>query len=186
MSRVAFWMFMTGFFFCLTVVQTIGLAIQQTKGQAHQESQEISIERQGSWRFTPDVYVCPSSVYSVQRVDEAVEYWTNLGHKFGEVQLSDCKDKSMLGVFLSGDEVMYALDQSYFIDGEEVLGLTFWMSTHEGSIAQAHINIPIRYHMVLEHELGHALGFLHIENDPKHLMHPSVFRPKLSVEGLER
>lgn len=182
--RRAISLFFLGFFSALAFSSMVVLPLE--KEQARQESQEITIERQGSWRFPPNVYVCPSSVYSLERVDQAIEYWTALGHDFGEVQLSDCEEWSDPGIYLSGEEVMTTLDQSYFIDGERLLGLTFWMSTHEGYIFQAHINIPIRYHMVLEHELGHALGFLHVEHDPQHLMAPAVFRPSLNVEGLER
>ena len=106
---------------------------------------------------------------SAYRVDLAVVWWGIRGHEFSYVHWDNDNQICNKGTFVYG---------MIFIRGEgELLPDTYAVTTRlaiAGKMKSASIVIPNenRYMpRLVEHELGHALGFTHVEKSG-HMMHP--------------
>ena len=122
-----------------------------------------------TWDSDPVVIICPDSHVTSYRVALAMEWWGIRGHDFAYYHFD--KDNSICskGFFTTG---------VIFIRGEgELLPDTYAMTTRlaiAGKMKAASITLPNENKFMprlLEHELGHALGFTHVEK-PGHMMHP--------------
>ena len=115
------------------------------------------------------VVVCPDSQVTPYRVGLAVDWWGIRGYGFAYVHWDNNNQICNKGTFVRG---------MIFIRGEgELLPDTLAMTTRlavAGKMQSASITLPNEHKYMprlLEHELGHSLGFTHIEK-PGHMMHP--------------
>ena len=123
-----------------------------------------------TWSRTPTVIVCEHARVTQIEVDKATKFWKNLGYRFFRTQfkhdpLNKCLSSAPVGYILIHLVTMgvkmedTALAQThFFVDNDTATidwAVIYMRSTHRET--------------VLEHELGHALGFLHF-NKINHLM----------------
>ena len=120
-----------------------------------------------SWKASPIVRICSKSVKDWRRVEVALNFWRSLGHEFGVVKYGDttpwCLGHEMIFSIVIKEESFY--DPRTFGEtitktmGDSVIGSV--VTIRKDHLLQPHI---------LEHEIGHALGYKHIQC-PGHTMH---------------
>jgi hypothetical protein len=131
-------------------------------------SQNKSLPRSlGQWRFFPDIKVCKDSQYDEKTVNSALTWWTDQGHQFGpasyHITWGGCITGNPIG------SILVTIPRSGY--DFENYGSTTVYRDGEGYILWSVIEISHLKERVLEHELGHALGFGHYTK-PGHIMHP--------------
>jgi hypothetical protein len=121
------------------------------------------------WENDPVVVVCPDSQVTPYRVGLAIDWWGIRGHKFAYVHWDNKNQICSKGNFVHG---------MIFIRGEgELLPDTYAVTMRlsvAGKMQSAAIVLPNQHKYMprlLEHELGHALGFTHVVRQG-HMMHP--------------
>jgi hypothetical protein len=124
------------------------------------------------WNGTPTVVVCEFSPVSRARVEKALSIWSRHGYKFlGPVYndtSSACIGESYLGV------ISISLNGQDFPDDKLAVTRTYF-SKDMHLIYGAKIQIKelaAEKERVLEHEIGHALGWHHFARK-YHMMHPN-------------
>jgi len=128
--------------------------------------------KQASWETPPDIRICPNLSIDPARVSRAMNYWEHLGHQFGNILIEKDMSKCHHTPFYLR-EIQITIPNSTL--EEKYLAMT-QISTHKatGEIAFATIHITKKISerpRVLEHELGHALGWLHYPQS-RHIMNP--------------
>lgn len=133
---------------------------------------DVTVPRAGVWDDVP--VICARGVSS-RDVVEAVEWWRKLGHK---LELS-CDGWS---VSLDADPTVDT--RASYDDVAVTHGVTV-AHVDEGVVVAAEIRVlPSAGALVIAHEIGHSLGYLHPQACPTgHLMHPS--RPGWDDRGLK-
>ena len=138
------------------------------------------------WGLTPTVIVCEHAPVTKSQVDKAVRFWKDLGYRFYNTQykhdpLNKCLSENPKGyiiihlVTLGVKMAETALAQThFFIDN----------ATSQVEYAVIYLRPDVR-ETVLEHELGHALGFLHF-NKINHLMNEKWMMGGWDTEGLRK
>ena len=123
----------------------------------------------GAWEITPDIYICEKTPISMQRVNKALNYWRKLGYSFGTVYDDvNCYDKEDFYV------IKISLPDNTFVEPNLAMSRTARVKNTEEIIA-ARIFIhafAVPKERVLEHEIGHALGWQHY-SQKYHIMHPN-------------
>jgi len=124
-----------------------------------------------AWERPPVVRICRGAPVSETRVIKAVNYWKKLGYNFSYV----IDDNSILGCARKPNwgEITISLIDNTFI--EPNLAMTrVYKNTETQTIKAATIYIKsdsATKERVLEHEIGHALGWKH-HRKKYHIMHP--------------
>lgn len=143
-------------------------------------------KREGYWSEPPDVIVCRDAPYTLSRVERSVRFWKNLNYKFGSVTKVDnfdvCIDpnrkfaRNKIVIKLRGqkfDESKYAVTSTYkIVNSEEIVGAVIQLQEYSTEIE-----------WVLEHEIGHALGWRH-HNVSGHLMNEKAQLGGWGVKGI--
>ena len=135
------------------------------------------------WSIAPRIRLCQNTEISLSRVRRAVSYWERLGYEFGEVYL----DRFSYCMHPKENEIAIALPSGGVI-GDKMAVTRVYTSKITGEILKS-----IRYVLpktgmkerVLEHELGHALGWQHY-NHKNHIMHPNWWFGGHSSYGLNK
>ena len=143
--------------------------------------------KEGFWEDPPDIILCKAAPYSTRRVEKAISFWKNLNHKLGDVKVTDqfnaCIDenqkfmRSHIIIKLRGqkfDESKYAVTTTYKIAKTDMI---------IAAVIQLQ-NFSTDIDWVLEHEIGHALGWKH-HNLPGHLMNYKAELGGWSTKGLK-
>lgn len=126
------------------------------------------------WELPPLVAVCKEAPYSLEEVRGAVSWWEERGFEFLDViSLEDvfsgdyyCPEEALPGLIIvrnSGKYIELSKGEPY---GHAYGSIRKGTDVIQGFILE--IREPRR--RVLEHEIGHALGWKHF-NKRKHLMH---------------
>jgi len=139
-------------------------------------------EQLAEWKAPPTVRVCNDAPVSKSEVEHALEFWRSLGYEFGTV-IWDDKTGWCRGSTYFGSITIMANKQ--FL-GEEILALTR-RRTYNLIITGARIEISdkgIGKPLLLEHELGHALGWPHYKVEG-HIMHPILQKSGIDTFGLQ-
>jgi hypothetical protein len=138
-----------------------------------------------TWKRTPTVIVCNHAPISEQQIDSAVKIWGDLGYKFFTTQyrydpLDKCKEKSPVGYIL-----IHLVRQNTKMEEDDLAQTHFFVDNDHNEIEWAVIYMkPDTRETVLEHEIGHALGFLHF-NKLNHLMNEKWTQGGWETSGLE-
>jgi hypothetical protein len=141
-------------------------------------NKEVQIDSMASWVFTPTVRVCNVSPLSVHEVADAVKWWQNLGYQFDLIYSSNCIKLNQFGT------VTITLDQGQLFMNGLLGSTTLYADPDTNEIYWATIELRYPYtERVLEHELGHALGWLHTRTRG-HMMHPLHFEGGWDADGL--
>ena len=125
------------------------------------------IKRLGQWEFPPSIEICLSAPVTKAKVIVAAQFWYDLGYKFGEIYPqrpnSSCDTGNMNGQILISNYVHKAS-----MPGETILYIN-----DQDQIKWAKIRLEQDISRILEHELGHALGWSHT-SQVGHLMNPTL------------
>ena len=126
--------------------------------------------RKAVWETAPKVRVCASTELIMFRVEDAVKYWERLGYEF-EYSYKDYIIDCMQPRY---GEIIVTLPTGDF-SAHHMASTRIYTSNRTGKIVMAKIFILPkngRKERVLEHEIGHALGWNHY-NQKMHIMHPN-------------
>jgi hypothetical protein len=141
----------------------------------------------GSWEKTPTVLICPPSPATKEHALKAVKWWEARGHRFFRTidrhdPLGKCKAYAPEG-FIT---IHLAPRDMFEIDDPSLAETHFYVDDDTGEISWAKIYLRLTPdERVLEHELGHALGFMHTEA-LGHLMHGKILAGGWDDKGLKR
>jgi hypothetical protein len=123
----------------------------------------------GAWVKPPDIYICSGTPITIQRVNKALNYWKKLGYKFGiiyeDVACMQERDMNIIKI---------SLPDNTFVEPNLAMTRTARItSTQEIVAARIFIHaFAVPKERVLEHEIGHALGWQHYSRK-YHIMHPN-------------
>ena len=138
----------------------------------------IHIPKTAQWGYTPSIRVCKISPLSVGEVAIALQWWKDLGYEFDFVYSDHCQNLIKYGT------ITITLDQGQLFMNNLLGRTTFYADSETGSIAWTIIELRSPYtDRVLEHEIGHALGWMHARVRG-HMMHPNHFDGGWSPRGL--
>jgi hypothetical protein len=140
------------------------------------------------WSMVPDVIICQGAPVKPHRVKQAVGYWSALGHDIGEVIEADANDFGCLRQVALNGEILIDLASQSFRMGEHIAVTKTWVVKDTKEILRARIEITSGWgnsDRVMEHELGHALGFRDF-NQTGHIMHSDWSKGGHKFKGLER
>jgi hypothetical protein len=135
------------------------------------------------WMTVPKIRLCQNTEVSLSRVQRAVNYWERLGYEFGDIYL----DRLSYCMHPKDNEIAIVLPSQGIIDGK-MAATRVYTSKFTGEILKARIYVLPKTGMrerVLEHEIGHALGWQHY-NYRNHIMHPNWWQGGHSSYGLNK
>jgi len=122
------------------------------------------------WRFTPDIRVCDFAPVSRDRVSEAIKWWKDRGYEFGIITYGGIWGGCTSGSMHVGVITVSLSGQGYDFSS---LGRTT-IHHRDGQMLKAEIEVSQQTgnkDRILEHEIGHALGWDHF-NKRRHILHP--------------
>ena len=110
-----------------------------------------------TWRHKPDVIICKESKVKLEDVRMAAAFWEDKGHHFGTFRYAEnCEEYRYGYILFIGDENL----------GSQYSGMTE-VFEFRSYITSAYIEIwdgNSRNLKVLAHELGHAIGYEHVNS----------------------
>lgn len=139
--------------------------------------------RKASWAIEPDIRVCYDTGVSAIRISHAISFWKKLGYKFGSIRM-DASPTCMKAYF---GEILITLPESGF-NNSQIASTRVYSKLKTDEIVKAKIFImpkDSRRVRVLEHEIGHALGWSHY-NKKFHIMHSAWIYGGYDASGLRR
>jgi len=145
-------------------------------GLKRMDVSDVDPPRLGHWRHTPTVVLCEGAPTDRKSIDRAVRWWENHGHRFYNTVDQDDPLGKCDAEFPDGFITIKVGNQTMFTEGDDLAETHFYVDTETKEISWAKIYLkssPIE--RVLEHEIGHALGFMHSKK-PGHLMYPTWIR----------
>ena len=143
---------------------------------------ELVKSRNYKWIMNPGVTVCGNSGVSSVRISKAIKYWEKLGYKFDYVRFDyaiNCHTPRF-------GEIMIMLPDQEFNFDNHLASTKITISNKTKEIVKAKIFIypkSATKERVLEHEIGHALGWPHI-NQPYHIMNANWHHGGHNSSGL--
>ena len=139
----------------------------------------------GKWLTTPTVIVCEYAPISRAQINSATAFWEQLGYRFYTTQykydpLNKCLSDNPIGYI-----VIHLVSSNIKMDDTSLAQTHFYVDNNTSEIewAMIYMRDDIRK-TVLEHEIGHALGFLHY-NMINHLMNEKWTMGGWDKKGLE-
>ena len=138
-----------------------------------------------TWSRTPTVIVCEHTPISHAQINSAVNFWKRLGYDFFTTQYKHDPLNKCLIEAPKGYIIIHLITAGIKLEETALAQTQFYVNndTNEIEWAIIHMRNDIR-ETVLEHELGHALGFLHF-NKINHLMNEKWTMGGWDKEGLE-
>jgi len=145
---------------------------------------------QGFWTSPPNIRICPDSGITRERVKEALALWEGAGYEFGNIRAHVYNG---LPCEAQPGEIAFRMPtQQELVDaiGKSQLGIAKTQienSTREIIASDIYFQTSIASHKakVVEHELGHALGWEHHDRR-YHIMNQDLTESGFLVIGMER
>ena len=138
-----------------------------------------------TWLRTPTVIVCEHAPITQRQIIKAVNFWKKLGHRFYTTQYKHDPLNKCLMESPEGYIIIHLVTAGVPMEDKALAQTHFYINnlTNKIMYAKIYMRRDIR-ETVLEHELGHALGFLHF-NKINHLMNEKWDQGGWDVDGLE-
>tara|TARA_B100000131_G_scaffold299864_1_gene320736 strand:- start:1549 stop:2091 length:543 start_codon:yes stop_codon:yes gene_type:complete len=139
--------------------------------------------RKAEWETTPSVRICEESGVSFIRITQAVRYWEMLGYEFDDIS----KDGATVCAPPRYGEIVVRLPDGTFNDNH-IASTRLYTRISSEKIIKAQIHIfphSATKARVLEHEIGHALGWSHYPQR-YHIMHPTWLYGGFGSQGLRK
>tara|TARA_R100001509_G_C4823295_1_gene200626 strand:- start:4 stop:591 length:588 start_codon:yes stop_codon:yes gene_type:complete len=139
-----------------------------------------------SWELTPTVIVCEHAPVTQRQITKAVNFWKGLGYRFYSTQYKHDPMNKCLMDEPAGYIVIHMVTAGVPMEEKALAQTHFYVDNIKNKIlyAKIYMRSDVR-ETVLEHEMGHALGFLHF-NKINHLMNEKWMMGGWDTEGLER
>jgi len=140
-------------------------------------------EQRYRWTMKPTIRVCADSGVSIGQAARAVGYWERLGYDFDGIFSADpiaCMNPKY-------GEILISIPDGGF-DNKHMAATRLYTDRKTSEIVKAKIFIlpkNARKERVLEHELGHALGWQHYRQR-YHIMHPMWTLGGYDSNGLKK
>jgi hypothetical protein len=126
-------------------------------------------QQEYEWSIKPTIRICEATEMPLYRVQQAIHYWENLGYDFDGIyhdSLLNCMEPRF-------GEIIITLPEPGF-SASHIAATRVYTSKKSGNIVKVKIFIfpkHVKKARVLEHEIGHALGWKHYRQK-FHIMHP--------------
>ena len=138
------------------------------------------------WGLTPTVIVCEHAPVTKSQVDKAVRFWKELGYRFYNTQYKHDPLNKCLSENPKGYIIIHLVTLGVKMEETALAQTHFFIDNATSQVEYAVIYLrPDVRETVLEHELGHALGFLHF-NKINHLMNEKWMMGGWDTEGLRK
>ena len=138
-----------------------------------------------SWALTPTIIVCEYAPLSHIQINSAVQFWKQLGYRFYNTQYKHDPMRKCSNPNPRGYIVIHLVTMGIAMEAKSLAQTHFYINNSTNQIEWAIIYMrPQVRETVLEHELGHALGFLHY-NKTNHLMNAKWTGGGWNTDGLE-
>lgn len=127
-------------------------------------------QQKAKWEMVPNVRICKSSKVTLIRTQQTMRFWEILGYEFGAVVVD--REPSCMNPRYG--EIIITLPDGRFAN-EHMAATRIYTDNKTGDIVKASIFLlPVHASKarVLEHEMGHALGWSHYRQK-HHIMHPA-------------
>jgi predicted Zn-dependent protease len=138
------------------------------------------------WKRAPTIIVCDYAPISKPDIKKAVTFWENLGYHFFTTQykydpLNKCTNPTPVGYI-----TLHLVAQDVKMEKDTLAVTHFYVNNDHNEIEWAVVYFKKDIQdTVLEHEIGHALGFLHFDKI-NHLMNSKWTQGGWDINGLER
>jgi hypothetical protein len=138
------------------------------------------------WGLTPTVIVCEHAPITKGQIDKATKFWKELGYRFYNTQFKHDPLNKCLSDNPKGYIVIHMVTLGLRMEESALAQTHFFIDNTTNQIDYAVIYLrPDVRETVLEHELGHALGFLHY-NKINHLMNEKWMMGGWDSDGLRK
>jgi len=145
---------------------------------------------QGYWVYAPDIRVCPDAGITQERVRIALATWERAGYQFGQIIMHidnglPCKARPGEIAFRLPTQAEISLAVQNGQAG--VTKTQVHTPTKQIIASDIYFQTRVASHTpkIVEHELGHALGWEH-HNRRGHIMNPHLDETGYSFIGVER
>jgi len=141
------------------------------------------IQKKANWKSPPNIIICDGTKINKTRIKNAISFWERLGYSFGEIFEFSCPfDTQYRGAI-------------YIMEPSSGFNFLLLANTHTAyaefpdkrkEIIGSWIEIPnnnITRPRILEHEIGHALGFQHTV-EQYHIMNKEFTKGGTVTSGL--
>jgi len=139
--------------------------------------------QKGEWQTPPIVKVCASTTLTSFRVEKALKYWEMLGYDFEGMYIDStisCREPAH-------GEIVITLPEAD-MESHRLAATRLYTEKGTGYIVKAKIFVYPHFgrkDRVLEHEIGHALGWTHYMQK-SHIMHPTWSLGGYDYRGLRK
>ncbi len=136
------------------------------------------------WPSQPTVVICKNAPTSTGAVESAVSWWRSLGYRFWMT----VPDSIHYGCLMGNPEgnILIKLIDNRGVNPNNLATSYIYYNEDSGEILWAEILLREEpRERVLEHEIGHALGWLHYPKK-NHIMHPEWVKSGWDQSGLRK
>tara|TARA_A100001015_G_scaffold295699_1_gene374985 strand:- start:237 stop:734 length:498 start_codon:yes stop_codon:yes gene_type:complete len=123
---------------------------------------EITNFRAAAWKYPPIVVDCTFGAIEEKRINDAIKFWDNIDHKIGFVEMNPSSETCM------NDQIHgFIIIKNAELEWPTI-GKTYRKGSRLGIVDSALIHLSIggaNLPKLLEHELGHAFGYNHLDID---------------------
>lgn len=154
----------------------------------HQTSSRRTLVQEHHWVEAPTIVVCNSINIKPDRLNSALKFWESIGYTFEGVYFASKQDYACAGGIPLRNQIMIDIPSSGFPFGKHIGNTKTWHKKENGEIIKVKIEIAHGWGTsarVLEHELGHALGWNDF-SQTGHIMNGIWAQSGYKTKGLEK